>query len=109
MESYQAVFNIFLITLIVIVTTTKIGFMIQKVYVDIKAIIPAVAIAILIGMIFSNIPLLGLFIGYVVLIELLTRMAKVKAMPDALFATVIGIGLQVIILINYYGEISALI
>lgn len=92
---------IFTLTLVLTIAT-KIGFILQRVYVDIRAVALASLLAVVTGVVLLGYPILAALIGGMMFLYLLCRIGQIELMPDALFSTVIGIGAIGILVLNNY-------
>ncbi|MDD5793610.1 hypothetical protein ACTNDG_08610 [Clostridium sp. HCP1S3_B4] len=91
-------------TLIILLTvSTEIGFLIQKIIVDIRTIAIASAISILLFIIISVKSIifaaLSSLVIYIFLLDKLVN--KDEEIPGVVLASIIGIGIGVVVLINY--------
>lgn len=94
--------KICVILMFILTVTTEIGFIIQKSYVDIRIIALCAIISILVCIIIAakSIPI-ACFVSYLLFLGLLSKFGEVEVMPDAIFATVIGVGIEAFILTKY--------
>lgn len=91
-------------TLIILLTvSTEIGFLIQKIIVDIRTIAIASAISVLLFIIISVKSIifaaLSSLVIYIFLLDKLVN--KDEEIPGVVLASIIGIGIGVVVLINY--------
>lgn len=91
-------------TLIILLTvSTEIGFLIQKIIVDIRTVAIASAISILLFIIISVKSIifaaLSSLVIYIFLLDKLVN--KDEEIPGVVLASIIGIGIGVVVLINY--------
>lgn len=100
------IIKMFFALIIIISVTTEIGFLIQKAYVDIRAVLISTTISVLVGIIIMSYNLVGGFIiSFICLNLALSYIGEVSVLPDTLFASVVGTGIEVYLVINYFGTI----
>lgn len=100
------ILKLFFILIILVTITTKLGFTIQRSYIDIKVTLASAAISILVGIILipTNL-ILGFIVGYAILLFLICKWGEVELLTDAIFATIIASGLQLYFIFNYSSVI----
>lgn len=85
---------------IVLAIATKIGFFIQRIYLDIKGIALASFLSILTGMVSLGYPIIAVIASYIMFLYLLCKIGEVEPIPDAIFASIIGVGTLTLVVIN---------
>ena len=81
---------LFIKCVIVLTITTKIGFVIQGTYFDLKGVALACFIGLLSAFATLGLSIIGLIISYIIYTRLLCRIGMVEMVPDTFLATIIG-------------------
>ena len=96
---------LFFICTIILTITTKIGFVIEGVYFDIKGLALCAFLGVLTVFVSMGFKIFGLVIGYFLYVKLLCKVGEVELMPDAILASIIGCTIWGIII---FDKISTL-
>lgn len=92
------ILRIFIVLILILTTATEIGFLMQKFYVDIRAIALSAIISVLVCIIISP---KGIITAYILFSILLNKFSEVELMPDTIFASIIGFGVAIFITMKY--------
>lgn len=105
-----SVIKLFCILILILTISTEIGFLIQKIIVDIRIIAISAAISVLMFIIISAKSIIfAALISLVLYVSLLDRLVnKDGEIPGVMLASVIGIGIDAFVLINYSSSIITL-
>lgn len=96
------ILRIFIVLILILTTATEIGFLMQKFYVDIRAIALSAIISVLVCIIISPKGIiLGIITAYILFSILLNKFSEVELMPDTIFASIIGFGVATFIIMKY--------
>ena len=96
----------FCILVISLTIATKIGFTIQRLYVDIKGIFLASLLAVLAGAVSLGYPILAIFAFLFVFSYCLCKVGEVEFLPDTILALMISVAVIVILISNKVVDIN---
>lgn len=92
----------FIVLILILTIATEVGFLMQKFYADIRAIALSAIISVLVCIIIlPKSIILGVIIAYILFSILLNKFLEVELMPEAILASIIGVGMSIFIIINY--------
>lgn len=102
----MGIVSITLISTLVLTISTKIGFFIQKVYFDVVGIALAAFLSIITGLVTLAYPILAIILSCSMFMYLLCKIGDIELLPDAILASIIGIGVLGIIIVKNINLIN---
>lgn len=102
------IIRLILICTVILSATTKVGFIIQRTYVDIKGIILSAFLATVTAFVTVSIPVICILATFIIYSYLLCKIGKVSLLPDALLAQIIGTSASIVIMIDYLKDFNLL-
>ena len=104
------VIKLFFILIFILTIATEIGFLIQKIIIDIRIVAISAAISVLMFIIISAKSIIfAALISLVLYVSLLDKLvSKDGEIPGVILASIIGIGIEVLVIINYSSSILSL-
>lgn len=100
------IFQLFCILVISLTIATKIGFTIQRVYVDIKGLALAAVLAVTAGIVSLGYPILAVFAFILVFLYCLCKIGEVSLLPDAILAIMISGAVVLMLIANNVVDIN---
>ena len=93
---------------VILTIATKIGFIVQRTYVDIRGIALSALLAIVTAFGTMGLPFMCIIATLTVYLHLLCKIGKTDLFPDTILATIIGGSALIIIMMDYIKDLNIL-
>lgn len=102
------IIKLVLIFTVILTAATKVGFIIQRTYFDIKGIALSALLATITAFVTSSIPFICVMATLTIYSYLLCKIGRISLLPDVLLATMIGYSTLIVVMIDYLKDFNIL-
>lgn len=102
------IIRLVLICTVVLTAATKIGFIIQRTYFDIKGIALSAFLATITAFVTVPIPFICVIATFIIYSYLLCKIGKISLLPDVFLAMMIGYSTLIVVMIDYLKDFNIL-
>ena len=85
---------------------TKIGFIVQRTYYDIRGIALSSFLATVTAFVTVGLPFIGFLAAYIMFLYLLCKIGRISLIPDAILASIIGSGGLIVLLVEHIKDVG---